>query len=140
MVGRDGTMGHPAGGLLQENFRQDNASALWVASRSPYKCLEGVLKWDTLLERTAQRVQVKVMPPQCGNTSPSPTDCLNPAQGEVKGGESEEEKRRETAAAVQNKAQFFWNSFFSISSTFTSAREQGKQRRKEGRRLTAAKP
>ncbi len=69
MVGRGAIVEHPARGPLKENFRQNNASPLLLTFRPPYNKLEGVLKWDTLLEHTLQGIQVKIIPPHCGNTS-----------------------------------------------------------------------
>ena len=44
MVGRGAIVEHPAGGPLEGNFRQNNASLLVVTFRPPYKKLEGVLE------------------------------------------------------------------------------------------------
>ena len=76
MVGRGAIVEHPAGGPLEGNFRQNNASPLLVTFRPPYNKLEGVLKWDTLLEHTLQGIQVKIIPPHYGKTSPPPYRLL----------------------------------------------------------------
>ncbi len=76
MVKRDAIVEHPAGGPLEGNFRQNNASPLPVTFRHPYNELEGVLKWDTLLEHTSQEIQVKKISIHCGNTSPPPYRLL----------------------------------------------------------------
>ncbi len=65
MVERYAIVEHPAGGPLEGNLRQNNASLLPVT----FSELEGMLKWDTLLEHTLQGIQVKIISSHCGNTS-----------------------------------------------------------------------
>ncbi len=76
MIGRSAIVEDPAGRHLEGHFRQNNASQLLVTLRLPYNKLEGVLKRDTLLEHTLQGIQVKIIPPNCRNTSPSPYRLL----------------------------------------------------------------
>ncbi len=76
MVGRGAIVEHPAGGPLEQNFSQDNASPLLVTFGPPYNKLEGVPKWDTLLEHTLQGIQVMIISPHCRNTSPPPYRLL----------------------------------------------------------------
>ena len=75
MVGRGAIVEHPAGGPLKGNFRQNNASPLLVTFRLPYNKLEGVLKWETLLEQTLQGIQVKIIPPHWEILSHPLIDC-----------------------------------------------------------------
>ncbi len=65
-------MEYPARGPFEGHFIQDNASPLWVTSRPPFKLLEGVLKWHTLLEHTAQGIQVNIIPPTLRKYFPTP--------------------------------------------------------------------
>ena len=63
MIGRGAVEEHSAGGPLEGNFRQNNTSPLLVTFKPSYNNLEGMLKWDTLLEHTSQGILVKIIPP-----------------------------------------------------------------------------